>query len=274
LTMTFGNTRALPDCDFTWCIVDAPSALNPGPVDVVITAFGTSSGLSPADVFTYTAKPKLVRFETPSTYAGISAVAGLDGNAPAGGATVALVSSNQTLVSSPPSLSISAGQVASAVSLTMNPSPTNQTVTLTATYDGTSLASTVNVLASPPLVLSIGATALDAGQSTIVTLGINSPAPAGGAAVTMSSSNPAAIAVPATATIPAGTYSTTFSVTNQYTSGSNLVTISAIYDGASASDSVDVFIPPPRCPTQQCPRLFYWNSDHCRCERAIIRPHP
>lgn len=103
-----------------------------------------------------------------------------------------------------------------------------------------------------------------------VTVSINSPAPApGGAVVSLSSSSPSAITVPTSVTIPAGQYSTTFSITNQYSGGSGMVTISGTYNGASASDTIIVFTPPPACQVQQCAHLYYWDSAQCKCVKGI-----
>jgi hypothetical protein len=272
ITVNFGSTSAIVNCDYTWCNAEAPPAANPGPVDVVATAFGVSSGLSPDTVFTYTTTPKLVRFDTPSTYSGILAVLGLNGYAGAGGASVSLSSADPSLINPPSTITIPAGQLAASTPVIVNPSPTAKGVVLTASYDGTSLTSTVNVPASPPLALSITATALNLGQSADVTVEINTPAPASGATVTLSSSSPTAISVPATVTIPQGRYLTTFSITNRYSGGPNVVTLSAAYSGASASESIIVFVPVSSCPARRCPPRYYWNPERCRCERTII-PH-
>ncbi len=268
VTLTFGVMRTLPDCDSTLCTLYAPVAYNPGPVDVEIEAYGTYNILPQG--FTYTAAPKLVRFDAGATYSGASEVAELDGNAAAGGASVTVASSDPSLVIPTSPINIPAGQLFVSAPMTINPSPTYQTVTLTANYNGTSLTTTVNVPPSPPLTLTMAGTALNLNQTADVTVAINSPAPLGGAVVNLSSSYPATISVPATVTIPEGSYSTTFSVTNRYTAGPNQVTISGTYNGASASDSIIVFTPPPpppRCRPQKCPRLQYWNSDDCLCER-------
>ena len=276
MTWTFGGIRAFADCYPTWCTLQTPGTYNPGPVDVEIDAFGTFNVLPGG--FTYTATPKLIRFEASSTYSGYSEVAGLDGNAPAGGASVTVTSSDPSLVvpTSPINIPGNASAIqwtTASAPVTVNPSPTNQTVTLNATYNGTTLTSNLNVLASPPLTIAINETALDKGQSADVTVGINSPAPPGGATVSLSSSSSSAISVPPTVTIPAGSYSTTFLITNQYSGGSNMVTISGAYNGASASDSIIVFTPAPRCAQQSCRRLYYWNPDDCRCEKLVLQPH-
>jgi hypothetical protein len=268
MTLTFGGTRGLADCYPTWCMVSTPSASTPGPVDVEMDAFGTID-LVPQG-FTYTAAPKLSRFDAAADYSAYLEVAGLDGNAAAGGASIAVTSSNPSLVIPTSPINIPPlGQVAAAP-VTVNPSPTYQTVTLTATYNGTSLTSTVAVPPSPALAISVDATAMNKGDSATVTLSINSPAPVpGGAVVNLSSSSPSAIAVPTSVTIPEGQYSTTFPITDQYAGGSSTVKISGTYNGASASDSIIVFTPPPVCQVHQCAHLYYWDSAQCKCVKGI-----
>jgi hypothetical protein len=271
--ISFGSVGTIAECDSTWCVVVSPRATSPGPVGVTATAFGATSGSSSGDVFTYNSAPVLTRFEFTRDYVGgISAVVDLDGNAPSSGATVALNSSNPNLVGLPATATIPAGKKTTIVPVTTNPSPTDQSVTATASYDNTSLTSTVSISASPPLTLSSDVTALDAGQSANVTVGLNSPAPPAGAAVTLSSTDPAEISiVPTIATVPAGNYSTVFSVTNRH-SNSRMATIQAAYDGASASLSFRIPAP-PRCTAMQCARFYHWDSNLCRCEPGIPVAH-
>src|SRR2546426_2958319 len=65
------------------------------------------------------------------------------------------------------------------------------------------------------------------------------PAPAGGAQVALSSSNPAA-AVPASVTVPAGGTSASFSLTTSAVAISTPVTISASYGGGTRTASLTV----------------------------------
>ncbi len=266
--MAFGAALTMAQCDQTWCMVLTPANMSAGAVNVVATAFGSSSAITANDVFTYTARPRLVRFDVPaSPFFGATGDVNLDGNAPGGGAAVTLTSSNPSLVNVPGTVTIPAGHSGAGVALTINPSASNQAVTLTASYDGTTLTGTVNVGASPALSITIEQTTLSSGESSNVTVGLNSPAPMGGAVVTLTS-NSGAITVPASETVLAGGYSTSFTVTNHYTIGPHIVTITAHYNGASAQDSVVVYVPPPPpgCRPQPCDHLHHWDTQTCRCE--------
>ncbi|PYT29131.1 MAG: hypothetical protein DMG57_12610, partial [Acidobacteria bacterium] len=85
-------------------------------------------------------------------------------------------------------------------------------------------------------------------QSSTGTVTLSGPAPAGGAQVTLSSSNIAAANVPSNGvTVPAGAISATFTVTTSAVAASTPVTISASYGGVSKTAALTVTPsgPPP-----------------------------
>ncbi len=270
--ISFGGVTTVGQCDRSWCMVTSPAAATAGPVDIRATAFGAQSPATSATIFSYTTDVSLIEIYANSPmYPGGAWVAGvrLDGSAPLGGTTVALSSSNPTVISVPASVTVAAGVGGTTTPITVNPSPVAQAVTLTGSYGGHSVTTAVNVASSPALSVSIDAITLSVGEATNVHLSLNNPAPAGGAAIALSSSNPGAIAVPAAATIGAGAYSTAFPVTDNYASGPHVATISASYDGASASDSVTVYTAPPRCIPRSCTRFQHWDSTRCQCVAGI-----
>src|SRR5438876_6210215 len=75
-------------------------------------------------------------------------------------------------------------------------------------------------------------------------------APAGGLSVPLSSSNPAAAAVPASVTVPAGASSASFPVTTAAVSARTTVTLSANINGTSRSATLIVNTPPGPPPAQ------------------------
>src|SRR5262249_56189800 len=89
----------------------------------------------------------------------------------------------------------------------------------------------------PPTAVTLTALTLNpisvmAGSSSVGTVTLSGTAPAGGAAVTLSSSNTAAATVPCCVTVPAGSSSATFTVTTTKTvTASTSVTISATFGG-------------------------------------------
>jgi hypothetical protein len=142
-------------------------------------------------------------------------------------------------------------------------------VTITATYDGAALSTSIDVVAWPPLSLDLGpAAALAAGASATASVSLNRPAPAGGAVVALSSSMPSAIPVPPSVTIQAGQTTTSFGITNSYSGLPKLVTIGATYNGQGASSSL--FVPKEQvCQPHACPKGFSWDPDSCGCVRGL-----
>jgi len=252
----------------TSCEVDSPAAGTAGAVDVVAHAFGASSSTSAADVFTYDEYPALVNLRLPDPFFGVESAVFLNGNAPPGGAAVSLTSSDTSVVQLPqPTVTIAAGSQSAFVPLTILPTAETKQVVLTATYQGSSVNATLPVYASPPLSL-ITPTNLAANQSGSVEVSLNTPAPAGGALVSLTCSDPSAIVLPTTnsVTVPAGSYSTSFSITNTYSGKPKSVKISGTYNGASASDAI--LVPSTPCQEKKCPRGSWWDESQCFCNHG------
>jgi hypothetical protein len=144
-------------------------------------------------------------------------------------------------------------------------------VRLTATYAGSKVSTPIAVRAWPAISLSLGATELNLGDSTQGTVTINTPAPAG-AAVMISSSDSTAVNIqPTSVPISVGTFTGNFKVTGTYSGQQKKVTITADYNGAKATDWVNVPAsppppPPPPCKPKKCPRGLVWVQDDCHCE--------
>ncbi|MBV9032975.1 MAG: IPT/TIG domain-containing protein [Acidobacteriaceae bacterium] len=273
--VTFDGEQVMAQCNLSACSVVTPHALRPGKVHVIATAFGVSSVPSSpdADVFTYNQFAKLTQFRLPDPFFGVEGGVFLDGNAPVGDALIALTSSDPSAVSLPPNVTIPAGAQFATVPLTFNPIPRVETVTLTATYQGSSANAALSLAASPPISLSIDATELDAGASAPATVTLNTPAPSTGAVVALASSDPSAIPVPPNLLITAGSQKGTFTVKDNYSGVPKKVTITATYSGASASDSLTVPSPPPppdpcrncRTPQQCCVcNGGTWSGGRCQ----------
>lgn len=90
------------------------------------------------------------------------------------------------------------------------------------------------------LSLSLNPTNVTGGNSSVGTVTLSGPAPAGGAQVTLSSSNTAAANVPPNVTVAAGATTATFTVSTTAVGASTTVTISATYAGATRSASLNV----------------------------------
>jgi hypothetical protein len=98
--------------------------------------------------------------------------------------------------------------------------------------------------------LSLNPTSVVGGvQSSTGTVTLTGAAPAGGASVTLSSSNTTVANVPSSVTVAAEATSATFTISTSPVAASTTVTISAAYSGATQSASLTVTPTPPPPPT-------------------------
>jgi uncharacterized protein (TIGR03437 family) len=116
----------------------------------------------------------------------------------------------------------------------------NQSATITASYNGSSANATVNLVA-PVLISSLtcNPTSLGSNASSTCTVTLSQAAPAGGSAVTLSD-NSTVLTVPASVTVAAAATSATFSVTTTAVSSNQSATITASYNGSSANATVNL----------------------------------
>lgn len=219
-------------------IVTAPVATN-----TTLTLTATYNGVT--GTATLTVQPATLsqlQLSAASVFGGQS-VAGnlivLNGQAPPGGATILITSSNTSVATVPALVSI-APYTTTSPAFTINTASlkTATTVTISAVYGLTTLKASlmVNPVGVASITLSpkavIGGT--QPAAANIVTL--TGPAPAGGAVVTLSSGNLPIVSPPATVTVPAGAVtSLAFPIGTTPLTTSTLVTISASYNGTKKS---------------------------------------
>jgi hypothetical protein len=178
----------------------------------------------------------------------------LSGPAPAGGAIVALSSSNTTVASVPSSVTVAAGATTAMFTVSTSVVAGSTTVAISATYGSATRSALLTVTpASPPPAtlssLSLNPTSVTGGNSSTGTVTLSGPAPAGGAQVALSSSNTTVARVPSSVTVAAGATTATFTVSTSAIAASTTVTISAICGGATRSASLTVTPVPPPPPT-------------------------
>ena len=127
----------------------------------------------------------------------------LSAAAPAGGAVVALTSSNTNAATVPASVTVAAGATTATFTVATNTVTVGTVSIITATYDGISQA--VGLVVNPLLgSLTLNPSVLIGGAGSTGTVTLTSAAPAGGAVVTLTSSNTNAATVPASVTVAAG----------------------------------------------------------------------
>lgn len=162
----------------------------------------------------------------------------LTGPAPAGGISVTL-SSNNTAVATVP-VSVLVPQGATTASFTINTSgvASSNQVTISASYSGTLQTAVISVTPASLTSLSISPNPVVGGSPVTATLSMNGAAPQNGAAVTISTNNPALVTIPATVTVNPGANQSTFTVQTSTVSSSTTVSISATYAGVTQSQTL------------------------------------
>src|SRR4029077_2425132 len=83
------------------------------------------------------------------------------------------------------------------------------------------------------------------GSSVQVTATLTTGAQGSGAVVSLTSSNPAVLSVPATVTLPTGAQSGTFTANTTAVAADTPVTITASFNNSSSQASITVQAPPP-----------------------------
>ena len=133
--------------------------------------------------------------------------------APAGGAVVTLTSSNPNAATVPGSVTVAAGATTATFAVTTSAVTVPTQANITATCVGASTISTLTL--NPPLVgVTVNPAAVTGGAGSTGRVTLGSAAPAGGAVVTLASSNPnARVPVPGSVTVAAGATIATFAVT-------------------------------------------------------------
>ncbi|HEV2195113.1 MAG TPA: hypothetical protein VGR55_06005 [Candidatus Acidoferrum sp.] len=170
----------------------------------------------------------------------------LSGAAPAGGAQVALSSSNTTVARVPSSVTVAAGATSTTFSVSTSAVTASTSATISASYGGVTRSASVTVTPSPPPAptlssLAVNPTSIIGGaQSSTGTVTLTGPAPSGGAQVILASSNAAAAQVPSSVIVSAGGTTATFTVSTNAVVVSTSVTISAAYGGVSRAASLTV----------------------------------
>jgi hypothetical protein len=211
------------------------SLLTASDFEVVQLGWNPPSGA--AALSAVSASPNLVVGGNPST-----GTVTLTSAAPSGGALVSLGSASSA-VTVPGSVSVNQGATLATFAIATSSVATQTLATLSATYAGVTKTTTVTV--NPAAVatlatLSLNPTGVKGGGSVTGTVTLSAPAPANGATVTLTRSNPALASVPASVLVSAGTTSKSFTVTTVATRRNASVTISASYAGVTKSATLTI----------------------------------
>jgi hypothetical protein len=169
----------------------------------------------------------------------------LSGPAAAGGAQVALSGSNAAQV--PSSVTVAAGARSATFTVGTSAVAASVTVTISATYSGATRSASLIVTPAPPPLPTLSSLTLSPSsvvgglESSMGTVTLTQPAPAGGAQVLLSSSNGAA-SVPTSVFIPAGATSASFTVRTSVVLISTSAAVSASYNGTTQTAALGVLL--------------------------------
>jgi hypothetical protein len=161
--------------------------------------------------------------------------------APSGGAVVSLSSSNTSLVTVPPSVTVPAGQT--SATFTANTAPVTSTtgVVISASYGGTTVSTTLFLVVSRAVSsVTLNPSSVVGGTSSTGTVTLRAAAPTGNAVVALASSNAVFAVVPNSVVVPAGQTSATFTVNTASVTATTTVVISATYENVTQSATLTI----------------------------------
>jgi uncharacterized protein (TIGR03790 family) len=157
----------------------------------------------------------------------------LSGPAPMGGATFTLSADQPAVAQVPASVMVAAGSSKATFPVTTTTVTAAAFVKITASGPVT----LNNTLAVYPLLggISLSQSTVSGGRTITGTISLNDRAPAGGAVVSLNSSNTSVATVPATVTVQAGSNFVTISIPTSVVTASTPTTISATYAGVTVT---------------------------------------
>jgi len=222
---------------------------NPGSVNSVVVsadgsllAYGSASGAvvlggnpyyNPVPVSTIGVSPQTVMGGT-----GSMGTVTLKQAAPAGGDSVALVSSNHA-VGVPTSVRIEPGETQATFPITTQILSSNTAVVITATSGGASATATLKVSNLSVIGLSLNPTMVVGGNSSVATVTLSGSAPSGGITTSVTSGSQWA-GVPSTISVNGGATQATLTVTTSVVNAQTTATITAGNGTASTSATLTI----------------------------------
>jgi len=168
--------------------------------------------------------------------------------APTGGAVVSLSSANAGVASVPASVTVAAGATSASFAVTTSTVASTTLVGINGSYSSVTKTATLTVTPPPPpptlSTLTLNPSTVSGGATSTGTVTLTAPAPAGGAVVTLSSTNPGAASVPASVTVAPGSTSNTFTVTTSTVASTTAVSIGGSYGGVNKTTTLTVTAAP------------------------------
>jgi hypothetical protein len=157
-----------------------------------------------------------------------------------------VTSSNPAVASVPSTVTIPAGATAGGFNIFTTAVTSQTVVTISVSGGGATVSAPLTVLPSASTVtpavtgIVVQPSSVTGGNSAQATVTLSTAAPAGGAAVQLTSSNTSLATVPASVTVPAGATSATVPVTTAAVTTARSVVLTAAAGGASASATLSL----------------------------------
>ena len=203
-------------------------------VSTAVTLSAAYNGVTRTAVLTVLPPPALSALTlAPAGVTGGSSASGtitLTSMAPSGGVLVTLSSSSPGVATLPANVTVTAGQTTATVTVSTTAVTAQTAVTISAVYNGVTKTATLNVYPPNLASFSISPNATSQGRTVTGTLGLDGPAPAGGAAVAVTCSNAQAALFPATVSVGAGQTATTFAIGTSTVNFPITVTFTAVFN--------------------------------------------
>ena len=186
------------------------------------------------------AVPMSITFNPASVTGGTSSTGTvtLNGAAPSAGVVVNMTSSSPNVIV-PTSVALQNGMTSTTFVVNTKPIDISTPVTVTGTAGGTSVSGTLTVNPAAVSSVVLSPTSVQGGSPTTGTVTLNANAGPSGVTVTLSSNTSSAVP-PATVQVPAGTNSTTFTVNTLAVQAQTSATITAVANGGSASTTLTI----------------------------------
>ncbi|MEO8133544.1 MAG: hypothetical protein ABI831_06190 [Betaproteobacteria bacterium] len=190
------------------------------------------STTGPPALAAVTASPNPVVGGNPST-----GTVTLGAGAPAGGATVALASSDPA-ITVPGMVTVGAGNASATFGIATSVVTSTVAATLSATYNGTTKATVFTATPAPVSTPNLASLAVSPGSVTggspsSATVRLSAAAPAGGITVALGTSNAALATMPPTVLVPAGATAASVTVTTRSTRKTTTASLTATYAGVT-----------------------------------------
>jgi hypothetical protein len=165
----------------------------------------------------------------------------LSNPAPAGGVTIKLKSSNTAVATVPDTVTVSAGNTVVTFPVTTMAVSGTKSVIITATLGTNTVAVGLEVRQVGVQMVTFTPSTVQGGNTTLVTITLEAPAPAGGANVTLSASNPDVfVLMPASVQVAAGQTTVSFTVRTVRVARDLASTLTATYGGSSGSATLNI----------------------------------